>query len=77
MAMTAWSAKVRDQLDLLVGEGTHLLAVDARLAPISSSFLQQAEREEWFERRSHTGRYCIRVGEIPSCSAVTSTMCDP
>ena len=30
MAMTAWSAKVLDQLDLLVGERPNLLAVDAR-----------------------------------------------
>ena len=28
MAMTAWAAKFCDQLDLLVGERTHLLAVD-------------------------------------------------
>ena len=28
MAMTAWSAKCLDQLDLLVGERAHLLAVD-------------------------------------------------
>src|SRR6476646_5132660 len=27
MAMTAWAAKVRDQGDLLVAEGTHFLAV--------------------------------------------------
>ena len=29
MAMTAWAAKFCDQLDLFVGEGTNLLAVDA------------------------------------------------
>ena len=28
MAMTAWRGEVRDQLDLLVGEGADLLAVD-------------------------------------------------
>ena len=28
MAMTAWAAKFCDQLDLLVGEGTHLLPKD-------------------------------------------------
>ena len=28
MAMTAWSAKFVDQLDLLVGEGPDLLAID-------------------------------------------------
>ena len=28
IAITAWAAKVRHQLDLLVGEGANLLAVD-------------------------------------------------
>ena len=28
MAMTAWRGEVLDQFDLLVGEGTHLLAID-------------------------------------------------
>ena len=28
MAMTAWAAKFCDQLDLLVGEWPHLLAID-------------------------------------------------
>ena len=38
MAMTAWAAKFVDQLDLLVGERAHLLAVD-EIAPTSSSSL--------------------------------------
>ena len=32
MAMTAWSAKFVDQLDLLVGEGADLLPVDGESA---------------------------------------------
>ena len=32
MAMTAWSAKFCDQVDLFLGERAHLLAVDVEVA---------------------------------------------
>ena len=42
MAMTAWAAKFCHQLDLLVGERAHFLAVD-EIAPTSASSLSMRD----------------------------------
>ena len=52
MAMTAWSAKVSQQLDLLLGEGTHLHAADEDRADRPALAQQRRGRASFGDARS-------------------------
>ena len=60
MAMTAWVAKFCDQLDLLVGERAHLLAVDT-MAADHLVLLEHRHAGERYERRKLDERDHARI----------------
>ena len=70
IAITAWSAKVVDQLDLLVGERLDLLRGKITMTPIESSLRAAAARRARYERR----RASLSFDQLYSGSASTSAM---